>query len=114
MTKGLIKEDSSIKVKEINLNHESVFLSRFPFGKTQKVPVKLGRKNYYMDVSKTSNSADICLYLRSAKSKYDMNAEKKGVFVKNDAMLTKDFFEKLGDIEKSQAIYWKYKEILNY
>lgn len=103
-----------MEVKEINLNHQSLFLGRFPYGKSQRVPVKLGRKNYYMDVDKNRISAYVCLYSRNAKSKYDRDAEKSCVFVKPDAMLSKGFFERLGEISKAQAIYTKYKEVLDH
>lgn len=37
----------------INLNRDTVFLDTFPFGKTQNIECRLGRKAYLLDVEKT-------------------------------------------------------------
>ena len=36
----------------INLNRDTVFLDTFPFGKTQNIECRLGRKAYLLDVEK--------------------------------------------------------------
>lgn len=91
-----------------NMNHESLFLNEIPFGKNYKISLKIGRRNYFLDVNKSSESASIDLYPANAISKYACNSI-LCVKVKNDAMLTRDFFEEIEAIKKAQEIQQKYR-----
>lgn len=110
----------SAKNKNINLNNEScIFMSDFNCGKTQSVEMKVGRKTYLCDISKDMSHALIEVYRKLNKnrqkySKYDAAAETRRVTVKADAILRRDFFESIADIEKAQFIiqHWRFKGVL--
>ena len=96
-----------------NLNHDLIFIEKFPFGKTQNIEIKMGRSLYLMDVSKSSDSAIVEFYKKLSKdrqsySKHDKKAERHSVVVKNDAVLDREFFEHISEIEKAQEVYQKY------
>lgn len=106
-----------IKLNEIvNLNKTDIYLSGFPYGKTQNVKIKIGRKLYYLDISKNSGSACIdfynyCKSERKAFSKYGKEANNCRMFVKNDAILTKEFFENIYEIKKAANLMEKYTQV---
>lgn len=101
----------------INLNHgESLFLHELPSGATQ-IEIRLGRKNFIADVEKNSLSASIDFYQklnndRKKYSKYESMVVGP-IFVRNDAMLDRHFFEDIKDIDEAQRIQRKYSMILD-
>ncbi len=102
----------------INLNHgEALFLHALPFGSTQSIEIKLGRKSFMADVDKNQSSASIDFYqkLNSDRKKYSkyeaMVADT--VFARNDAMLDRHFFEDIKAISEAQRIQRKYNMILD-
>ncbi len=102
----------------INLNHgEALFLHELPFGSTQSIEIKLGRKSFMADVDKNQSSASIDFYrkLNSDRKKYSKyEAMVAGaVFVRNDAMLDRHFFEDIKAISEAQRIQRKYNMILD-
>ena len=63
---------------QYNLNHESIYLSTFPYGKTLLI-VKVGRKRFYLDVEKNSETIFVERYEfvssdRKSFSKHDREA----------------------------------------
>lgn len=110
----------SAKNKNINLNNEScIFVSDFKYGKTQNIAIKVGRKTYLCDISKDMSHALIEIYRKLNKdrqkySKHDAAAETRRATVKPDAILCRDFFESIADIEKAQLIiqHWRFKGVL--
>ncbi len=96
----------------INLNHEGLFISKFNYGKTQNIECRLGKKIYYIDIDKNSNCTFLDFYRkineRNKFSKYTKEAEKSSVTVKNNAVLFREFFENILEIEKAQRIMNKY------
>lgn len=101
----------------INLNHgESLFLHELPFGTTQ-IEIRLGRKIFMADVEKNQLSAsiDFCQKLNNDRKKYSKyEAMIAGpVFVRNDAMLDRHFFEDIKAIDEAQRIQRKYNMILD-
>lgn len=106
-----------IKLNEIvNLNKTDIYLSGLPFGKTRNIKIKIGRKLYYLDIDKDSNSACIDFYNycksdRTAFSKYDKEANNCRMFVKNDAILTRGFFKNIYEIKKAAELIEKYKQV---
>ena len=72
----------------INLNHgEALFLHELPFGSTQSIEIKLGRKHFMADVDKNQSSASIDFYQklnrdRKKYSKYESMVA-GAVFVRN-------------------------------
>lgn len=99
----------------LNLNKESIYIGNFKNGKTQNIECRLGRRLYYIDIDKDCFSTYIELYKKVKKnrhdfSKYDPEAEKHDVCVKNNAVLSRDFFENMAEIERAQfiiGIYYK-------
>lgn len=103
-----------------NLNHETgIFLSNFEYGKTQNVEVKIGRKTYLCDFDKSSAGARVDFYKKLNKnrpsfSKYDPEAEKHSASIKSDAVLRREFFLEIEEIEKAQRILYRYKDVLDF
>lgn len=102
----------------VNLNKEGLSLSLFPYGKTQNVEVRIGRKLYMLDVDRNALYTDIDFYRkvsadREKYSKYDPEAELVSVVqVRSDSVLNKDFFEKIREISKAQDLCKKYGRLL--
>lgn len=101
----------------INLNRDTVFLDTFPFGKTQNIECRLGRKAYLLDVEKNNVSAFITFYRklnsdRKSYSKYEAVSDAHFVKVKTDAMLDRCFFQNITEIEKAQRIYSEYGRLM--
>lgn len=96
----------------LNLNHSVLSLRDLPFGKTQNFEIKIGRKTYLCDIDK--NSASVCVELfdkvpgkRENFSKYAANLH--SVYVKPDAVLDRDFFEHIAEIEAAQRVINRYR-----
>lgn len=99
----------------LNLNNSMLSLRDLPFGKTQNLELKIGRKTYLCDVEKDSSSAFVELFdkmpdKRENFSKYDANLH--SVHVKPDALLDRDFFEHIVEIESAQRVIKKYRYVL--
>lgn len=102
----------------VNLNKEGLYMSLFPYGKTQNVEVRIGCKLYMVDVDKNANSTYIGFYKKVAAdrrmySKYASEADMVSVQVKPDAILTREFFENIREIRRAQTLVWKYDEVLS-
>lgn len=100
----------------INLNHDGLFIGNFTNGKTQNVECKLGKKLYYVDIDKNSCNTTLDFYRKLGErdkfSKYDKEANRVSVTVKNSAVLFREFFENISEIEKAQRIMNKYVQEL--
>ena len=64
----------------INLNHQSIFIAKMPFGKTQNITCRLGRKLYMLDINKNACMVHVSFYHRlnserEKYSKYDTNQQ---------------------------------------
>ena len=80
----------------INLNHgEALFLHELPFGSSQSIEIKLGRKRFMADVDKNQLSASIDFYQK-------LNSDRK-----------KYSFEDIKAISEAQRIQRKYNMILD-
>ena len=100
---------------KINLNHELLFVGDFPYGKTQNIEVKLGRKNYMVDIDRNSNSAMIDFYHkkgedRNSYSKYGTDST-LAIKVDSKALLDRDFFEHIEEIGAAQRIYDRFSAL---
>lgn len=97
-----------------NLNKTIILISNFPYGETQNEIIKVGRKLYYMDIDKNSNSTLIEIYNykkdRVSMSKY--MADLSLVFVKNDAIIDRDFIENIKDIEKARKTLVRFNDVV--
>lgn len=101
----------------VNLNKEGLYMSLFPYGKTQNVEVRIGRKLYMVDVDRNALSTNIDFYRkvsadRQSYSKYDREADLVIVMVQPDARLGRDFFENIREIKKAQDCCRRYERIL--
>lgn len=104
---------ANIKTEEmINLNRSNLFVSAFDFGRT-RLEVRMGRKKFMVKVVKNACDTTIYFYkkLNSDLGKFSMHddaADLHRVTVANDAMLDRDFFEHIAEIEKAQSIMMRY------
>lgn len=101
----------------LNLNHQSVFISRMPYGKTQNIVCRLGRGLYMLDVDKNACTVHISFYRRLNKnrekySKYDPAAQCCMVAVAQKAILDRKFFENIHAISEAQSICNIYADYL--
>ena len=99
----------------LNLNNSMLSLRDLPFGKTQNLELKIGRKTYLCDIDKNSASAFVELFdkapgKRENFSKYDANYH--SAHVKPDALLSRDFFEHIAEIESAQRVIKQYRYVL--
>lgn len=99
----------------LNLNNSMLSLRDLPFGKTQNLELKIGRKTYLCDIEKDSASAFVELFdklpgKRENFSKYDTNYH--SAHVKPDALLDRDFFEHIAEIESAQRVIKQYRYVL--
>ena len=93
---------------EYNLNNTFIFLGQLPSGKHQGIEIKVGRKNYLLDIEKDCASACIDLYRKN--SKYADPDSVLAVFFEPNAIISKDIILNLKEMEKAQSIYRKYNE----
>lgn len=102
----------------INLNQKGVYISirLFQYGKTNAI-IKIGHKMYVLEIDKTVSCTNVATYRKSTKThyfeKYAYDSEFYSVYVKNEAILDKDFFENIKDISNAQKICDKYHYALS-
>lgn len=96
--------------KEFDLQKETIFLSDFECGKTQKIKIVFNKKEYFIDLDKNACDCIVTMY-DNENSKYQSNFFHH-IIVKSDAMLSKDVFENFVEIEKAQNIFQKFWRIL--
>lgn len=100
----------------INLNKDILFIGNFEYGKTQNIECRLGRKLYLIDIDKNVNTTCLHFYKkmdtdRNKHSKYDVS-ESYRIIVKNEALLDKNVFKNIAEIEKAQFITSQYRDVL--
>lgn len=103
----------------INLNHDDLKLALLPFGKTQNIELKIGKKLYYCDVEKGRNYVILDFYKkicpdRTKQSKYGSASIVLGLQVKSDSVLSRFFFEDIKEIEKACRIYRNYHKLVKF
>ena len=102
----------------INLNRQSIFIAKIPFGKNQNIICRLGRKLYMLDVDKNACTVHISFYRhlnsnRKKYSKYDPAAQCDAVTVAKKAILDRKFFENIHKISAAQHICNMYAEYIH-
>ena len=107
-----------LKNNIINLNHQDFNLSTLPYGKTQNIQLKVGRKIYLMDTDKSALSITVDIYNEISKnrntfSKYSDKANLKSLRLANDCFLSRDLVEDFDELEKAVSLVDKYKRDLN-
>lgn len=105
--------------KFVNLNHENLKLALLPYGKTQNIELKIGKKLYYCDIDKGVNFATLDFYKkicsdRTKQSKYGGTSIVLGLQVKSGSVLSRFFFEDIKDIEKAGRIYRNYHRMVKF
>ena len=110
-----MRENKLTEQKIYNLNEGAAWIKigDFEYGKTENIEVKIGKKFYILDIDKDHLSSHLEFYKklgkdRSKYSKYDKDAGRISVEVKNDAYLSRTFFEDIKKISEAQDIYKKY------
>lgn len=101
-----------MKDNMINLNREYLVVNKFEFGK-HEISAKIGKSFYYIGIDKSACGTYVELFKKIAKnrnyqSKYDAESELHGVFVNNNAVLGRTFFEKISEIEKAANLLSNY------
>ncbi len=107
-----------LKNNIINLNHHNFNLSTLPFGKTQNIRVKIGRKIYLIDIDKNALNITIDIYNEISKnrntfSKYSEKANLKSLKLVKNCLLTRDLIENIDKLQKAIELVEKYKRDLN-
>ena len=102
----------------INLNNQSVFIAKMPFGKTQNIECRLGRKLYMLDIEKNAYTVYVSFYRhlnseRRKYSKYDPAAQSGAVTVAKKAILDRKFFENIHKISAAQHVCNMYAEYIH-
>lgn len=102
----------------INLNNQSVFIAKMPFGKTQNIECRLGRKLYMLDIEKNAYTVYVSFYRhlnseRKKYSKYDPAASCRAVSVAQKAILDRKFFENIHTISAAQHVCNMYAEYIH-
>lgn len=102
----------------INLNNQTIFIAKMPFGKTQNIACRLGRKLYMLDIDKNACSVHVNFYRRlnserKKYSKYKPAAQCSAVSVAQKAILDRKFFENIHKISDAQNICNIYAEYLH-
>lgn len=102
----------------INLNRQSVFIAKMPFGETQNIECRLGRKLYMLDIEKNACTVHVSFYRRlnserKKYSKYDSAAQCSEVTVAQKAILDRKFFENIHKISDAQRICNMYAEYIH-
>ena len=96
----------------INLNHGCVCVDGLKYGK-HTIIVKIGKKLYYLDITKNAANAHIDLYKKTTKnrndqSKYDTPDAILGVAIKNTSIIDRKFLGHLKEIKEARDIIKEY------
>ena len=96
----------------INLNHRCICVDYLKYGK-HTIIVKIGKKLYYLDITKNAANANIDLYKKTTKnrhnqSKYDTPDAILGIAIKNTAIIDRNFLEHLKEINEARDIIKEY------
>lgn len=96
-----------------NLNHEIIPVDDIPYGKTQAVIVKVGKRQYYIDVDKCSQSIALSVYdvvskERKSFSKYEANLRFITLSTKNLHYIDRQFMCDLDEIILTDSLVKKY------
>lgn len=119
MFRGTKKGRKKMKKENIiNLNQQSVFIAKMPFGKTQNIKCRLSRRLYMLDIEKNACTVRINFYLRlnserKKYSKYESGASCATVTVAKKAILDRKFFENIHKISAAQRICNMYAEYIH-
>lgn len=111
-----IKEKVFTEVVNFNEKYKTINLANLPNGKNQNIEIKIGRSFYMLDIDKNCLDCSIHMYKKAHKdrNKYSKYGNMIGsIRVKNNAILEKNVFENIKEIEKAQETIKKYKSILN-
>lgn len=101
-------------MEEINMNTTPHFIiDKFPTGKTQNIRIKIGRKHYLVDIDKNALYTHLDFY-ENQKPKDRKSFSKYGaglcyVTLKNNAVLDREFFKNITEIQRAQHIVNKYR-----
>lgn len=93
----------------INMNYNHLFLGKLPCGKTY-AEVKVGRKKYNVEIIKTKVDASVARYDITSESKYC--ADLHFVHVKPDAIIEREFIERICEIEKAKKTLAKFADCI--
>ena len=102
----------------INLNRQSIFIAKIPFGKTQNIICRLGRRLYMLDIEKNACTVHVNFYRhlnseRKKYSKYETAAQCSAVSVAQKAILDRKFFENIHTISEAQNTCNMYAEYIH-
>ena len=113
--KSIAEVDEATFLRSFEIDHSEVFslndgyaipLKSVRDGWTQGIIIRIGRKQYYVDIDKDAHSAFVQMYPyakdRASFSKYAGGCS--SVSCKPDAILTREFFDHIAEIEKAQSV----------
>lgn len=99
---------------KINLNNELFWVSKFEYGKTTEIEIKIGHEWFLVDIEKDSICTHIEVYKKTSDkvSKYDSEFFCQTT-VKSTAILNRDFFENIKKIQEAELFLQKYEQCLH-
>lgn len=99
---------------ELNLNKKLyIDVSTLKTG-TNDMKVKIGRSYYFVRISKDSNSSTIIVKKKVKDKNLTYKKQLGYAFIKNTAVINKEFILNIETIEKIQYSFDKYKKQLYY
>lgn len=95
----------------VNLNYDYLYVSKLKSG-VNKFVVKFGRKIYNVELNKTALSCHVTFwnYTKENVSRYEPQSEHHfGLYVKNNILLDRKFFENYEIIKQAKEVVRRYK-----
>lgn len=100
------------KVRDINMNNSCWYLKALNFG-WNYARVRVGHKYLYVTIKKTNDSAFFICQAREFGASFDGGLE-CSLFIKNDVLLHRVFFERIKEISEAQRLCKDFKHILKF
>ena len=100
------------KVLDININNSCLYLKALKFG-WNYARVRVGHKYFYATINKNHDSAFFICYAREFGAPFDGSLE-CSLFIRNDSVLHRNFFERIKEISDAQKTCKKFKDILYF
>lgn len=96
---------------KINMNHgATLYVGKFPCGKTQGIEIKIGRQSFNCDISKDKMCASLEIYPKDPQRHCKYGEGHYSVNVKENALLDRKFFEAIPRLSEAQSLLRIYKE----
>lgn len=100
------------KVLDVNINNSCWYLKALNYG-WNYARVRVGHKYFYTTIKKNHDSTFFICQAREFGASFDGSLE-CSLFIKNDSLLQRDFFERIKELSDAQRLCKKFKDVLNF